>query len=116
MARWPLAARVQQASDSHLDLILAPYVLYGVKYIDLVSLAAGPYTRLRTAIPVEAHNLQTVELPDGSIVAFTLGSSEVGGAANRGGPPKDCRHSGPPLPPPPPAPPTCGQRGWAGGA
>ena len=27
------------ASDSHLDLGRAPYVLYGVKYIDLVSLA-----------------------------------------------------------------------------
>ena len=26
-----------QASDSHLDLSRAPYVLYGVKYIDLVS-------------------------------------------------------------------------------
>ena len=80
--------------------------------------AAGPYTRLRTAIPVEAHNIQTVELPDGSVVAFTLGSSEIGGAANKGGPPKDCRHTGPPPPAPPsPAPaPTCGQRGWAGGA
>ena len=82
--------------------------------------AAGPYTRLRTAIPVEAHNIQTVELPDGSVVAFTLGSSEVGGAANKGQgrPPKDCRHPGPPPPTPPsPAPaPTCGQRGWTGGA
>ena len=29
------------ASDSHLALIRAPYVLYGVKYIDLVSLAEG---------------------------------------------------------------------------
>ena len=28
-----------QASDSYLDLGHAPYVLYGVKYIDLVSLA-----------------------------------------------------------------------------
>ena len=26
------------ASDPHLDLIRAPYLLYGVKYIDLVSL------------------------------------------------------------------------------
>lgn len=26
-----------QASDSHLDLIPAPYILYGVKYVDLVS-------------------------------------------------------------------------------
>ena len=66
--------------------------------------AAGPYTRLRTAIPVEAHNIQTVELADGSIVAFTLGSSEVGGAANKGGPPKDCRHTQPGLPPSPPSP------------
>ena len=30
---------VQLASDSHLDLDRAPYLLYGVKYIDLVSLA-----------------------------------------------------------------------------
>ena len=29
----------ETASDSHLDLIFAPYVLYGVKYIDLVPLA-----------------------------------------------------------------------------
>ena len=29
-----------QASDPHLDLSRAPYVLYGVKYIDLVSLGA----------------------------------------------------------------------------
>ena len=29
------------ASDSHLDLSRAPYVLYGVKYIDLVSLGAN---------------------------------------------------------------------------
>ena len=29
----------QRASDSHLDLSRAPYVFYGVKYIDLVSLA-----------------------------------------------------------------------------
>ena len=28
-----------QASDSHLDVGRAPYVLYGVKYIDLVSRA-----------------------------------------------------------------------------
>ena len=27
-----------QASDSYLDLDSSPYVLYGVKYIDLVSL------------------------------------------------------------------------------
>ena len=27
-----------QASDAHLDLISAPYALYGVKYIDPVSL------------------------------------------------------------------------------
>ena len=31
--------RVGGASDPHLDLGCAPYVLYGVKYIDLVSLA-----------------------------------------------------------------------------
>ena len=29
---------VNEASGSHLDLSRAPYVLYGVKYIDLVSL------------------------------------------------------------------------------
>lgn len=76
--------------------------------------AAGPYTRLRTAIPVEAHNIQTVPLHDGSIVAFTLGSGEVG---SKGGPPKDCRHPGPPVAPrAPSAAPTCGQRGWTGGA
>ena len=32
-------AQNRQASGSHLDLDRAPYVLYGVKYIDLVSLA-----------------------------------------------------------------------------
>ena len=63
-----------------------------------------------------ADNIQTVELPDGSIVAFTLGSSEVGGAANKGGPPKNCRHPGPPPPPTSLDPPTCGERGWTGGA
>ena len=31
-------------SIAHLDLIHAPYVLYGVKYIDLVSLAATSST------------------------------------------------------------------------
>ena len=30
----------KKASDSHLDLNHAPYVVYGVKYIDPVSLAA----------------------------------------------------------------------------
>ena len=30
------------ASDANLDLSRAPYVLYGVKYIDLVSLAPFP--------------------------------------------------------------------------
>ena len=30
------------ASDSQLDLIRTPYVLYGVKYIDLVPLAPFP--------------------------------------------------------------------------
>ena len=37
-----------QASDSHLDLDRAPYVLYGVKYIDLVSLAPFPGHRADT--------------------------------------------------------------------
>ena len=32
----------RKASDSHLDLVRAPYVLYGVKYIDLVPLAPSP--------------------------------------------------------------------------
>ena len=32
--------REDMASDSHLDLSRAPYVLYGVKYIDLLSLVA----------------------------------------------------------------------------
>ena len=31
--------QARQASDSHLDLGCAPYVLYGVQYIDLVPLA-----------------------------------------------------------------------------
>ena len=78
--------------------------------------AAGPYTRLRTAIPVEAHNIQQLELPDGSIVAFTLGSS----LRNQGAPPKDCRRPGlgprPPSTGPPSPAPTCGERGWTGGA
>ena len=48
-AHWPRLlgvpryARSRQASDSHLDLIRAPYVLYGVKYIDLVSLSLKKY-------------------------------------------------------------------------
>ena len=37
------------ASDSHLDLGRAPYVLYGVKYIDTVSLCAvGPSVGTRS--------------------------------------------------------------------
>ena len=35
-----------QGSDSHLDLDRAPYVLYGVKYIDPVSLAPFSGTAL----------------------------------------------------------------------
>ena len=35
-----------QASDSHLDLGRAPYVLYGVKYIDLVSLDVPTQARV----------------------------------------------------------------------
>ena len=36
-----------RASEQHLDLSCAPYVLYGVKYIDLVTLApcSGPATK-----------------------------------------------------------------------
>ena len=40
--RSPSPPPLQEASDSHLDLSRAPYVLYGVKYIDLVSLALPP--------------------------------------------------------------------------
>ena len=37
---WTLSFTTKTtASDSYLDLDRAPYVLYGVKYIDLVSLA-----------------------------------------------------------------------------
>jgi hypothetical protein len=36
------------ASDSHLDLGRAPYVLYGVKYIDLVSRA--PFSTVPPAV------------------------------------------------------------------
>ena len=35
------AHRKASARDAHLDLIRAPYVLYDVKYIDLVSLGLG---------------------------------------------------------------------------
>ena len=37
-----------QASGSHLDLDRVPYVLYGVKYIGLVSLACPPTDSART--------------------------------------------------------------------
>ena len=37
---WWRQARRYQALVSHLDLSRAPYVLYGVKYMDLVSLGA----------------------------------------------------------------------------
>ena len=36
---WCPDRTLAQARDPHLDLLRAPYVLYGVKYIDLVSLA-----------------------------------------------------------------------------
>ena len=36
--QYPLHLYQEGISDSHLDLIRAPYILYGVKYIDLVSL------------------------------------------------------------------------------
>ena len=50
MPVWDVGVMSRQASDSHLDLMRAPYVLYGVNYIDLVSLwrrchvSPGQYT------------------------------------------------------------------------
>jgi hypothetical protein len=82
--------------------------------------AAGPYARLRTAVPVFAHNLQTARLPRGAgVVAFLLGHGQREPGLL---PPKDCRAppaptpAPTPAPPAPPAPPRCGERGWAGGA
>ena len=75
--------------------------------------AAGPYTRIRTVIPVVAHNLQTLMLPDGSLVTFILGDghSLV--------PQKDCR-SKPAASPLQsvllPLKPKCGEHNWTGGA
>ena len=53
--RWPdevhdTELRVWRASDTHLDLDRAPYGLYGVEYIDLVSLRqdGGPVTHTLT--------------------------------------------------------------------
>ena len=40
------------ASRSHLDLSRAPYVVYGVKYIDLLSLCALPLYSLLSTIPL----------------------------------------------------------------
>ena len=40
--RQAIEGAVGKASDSHPDLSRAPYVLYGVEYIDLVSLAVLP--------------------------------------------------------------------------
>ena len=47
LSRASEAYQGARASDSHLDLIRAPYVSYGVKYIDLVSPApiSGPATK-----------------------------------------------------------------------
>ena len=42
--QYPLHLYQEGISDSHLDLIRAPYILYGVKYIDLVSLAPFRWT------------------------------------------------------------------------
>ena len=43
-----------QARDAHLDLIRASYVLYGVKYVDLVSLAVKRRPCAGTAAVVPA--------------------------------------------------------------
>ena len=48
----PLAGS-KLASASHLDLSRAPYVLYGVKYIDLVSL--GEITGCRLPLASASH-------------------------------------------------------------
>jgi hypothetical protein len=80
--------------------------------------AEGPYARLRTAIPVETHNIQTVIAPDGSVLAFVLGDGR------QHAPIVDCAlppAPAPPAPPPPPLPPpplapTCGGVGWSGEA
>ena len=37
---------------SPVDLGRSPYVLYGVKYIDLVSLAQAKQARIQTSLPV----------------------------------------------------------------
>ena len=41
--------RNSQARDSHLDLSCLPYVLYGVKYIDLVSCGCNVIARFSQA-------------------------------------------------------------------
>jgi hypothetical protein len=78
--------------------------------------AEGPYIRIRTAIPVEAHNIQTTILPDSTVVAFILGD----GHQHPDTPQVNC--TSPSLEPnPPPSlltrdPPKCGDKTWTGGA
>ena len=51
---WVSAPKAtRQASGSHLDLGRVPYVLYGVKYIGLVSLWCGfqPRRQIQAAAP-----------------------------------------------------------------
>ena len=69
---------VSGASDSHLDLIRAPYVLYGVKYIDLVSLAPLKFLIL-IFIKIQANAILTsgrIDRPGGAylIISRTLGA------------------------------------------
>ena len=45
-----------RASDSHLGLIRAPYVLYGVKFIDLVSLDMSSGRRKKCTVDFKSMN------------------------------------------------------------
>ena len=75
---------------------------------------AGPYVRLRTAVPVFAHNLQTALLPhNAGIVAFLLGNGQEQPGVL---PPKDCRAPPAMIAAKQTPVPKCGERGWAGGA
>ena len=57
--------RLRLASGAHLDLGRAPYVLYGVKYIDLVSLA-----------PFSGQMVQTTKEEDGTVpLCFAVAST-----------------------------------------
>lgn len=119
---------IQRFGPRGLYVLLAAEITNGcgVKYFKTNSRAAlamsttnsaeGPYVRVRTAIPVEAHNIQTTILPDGTILAFILG----GGVQRPGTPQVNCSSPYPkPILPPSiyrPTPPTCGQKNWTGGA